>query len=323
MKKIFKMLAVMVSMTAIVSSCDDSGKNGGEGEVPTHPMVGTYRLDTYKTEGEKNLPVSSPLYTVWSGNESTENMANIFRMMGGAMLPQVLGSIELKADGNLCASYVEKPVISGQDSLMKWSMGSMNPDFKFPTEAAVNALSENVGAMVSSADGLAAWSETNGVFNVKLDLAAIIGAATGSDGSAIADMIMELVKQEPAAVKGMLAAILGEKMNLISNETIKQFQSWVLNGIPMKAEEKDGKTCLYLPKTEFDSLFTMRETGEVDPDWGFPIESNDLMLVFGALMENNMIPQDMQIIGVLFQSLGGEWKNTTDFRLGLSLVKNN
>ncbi len=315
MKKIFKMLAVMVSMTAIVSSCDDSGKNGGEGEVPTHPMVGTYGLDTYKTEGEKNLPVSSPLYTVWSGNESTENMANIFRMMGGAMLPQVLGSIELKADGNLCASYVEKPVINGQDSLMKWSMGAFwGP---FPEEAEVNALSENVGAMVSSADGLAAWSETNGVFNVKLDLAAIIGAATGSDGSAIADMIMELVKQEPEAVKGMLAAILGEKMNLISNETIKQFQSWVLNGIPMKAEEKDGKTCLYLPKTEFDSIFTTRKVE------GFEEDMNDILIIYLALMEKNMIPQDMQIIGVLFQSFGGEWKNTTDFRLGLSLVKNN
>ena len=71
-----------------MSSCDSSGKNGGEDEVPQHPMVGTYRLDTYKTEGEKNLPVSSPLYTVWSGNEATENMANIFRMMGGAMIPQ-------------------------------------------------------------------------------------------------------------------------------------------------------------------------------------------------------------------------------------------
>ena len=315
MKKIFKMLAVMVSMTAIVSSCDDSGKNGGEGEVPTHPMVGTYRLDTYKTEGEKNLPVSSPIYTVWSGNESTENMANIFRMMGGAMLPQVLGSIELKADGNLCASYVEKPVINGQDKLMGWAMGAFFGPF--PKEAEVNALSENVGTMVSSVDGLAAWSETNGVFNVKLDLAAIIGAATGSDGSAIADMIMELVKQEPAAVKGMLAAILGEKMNLISNETIKQFQSWVLNGIPMKAEEKDGKTCLYLPKTEFDSIFTTRKVE------GFEEDMNDILIIYSALMEKNMIPQDMQIIGVLFQSLGGEWKNTTDFRLGLSLVKNN
>ena len=315
MKKIFKMLAVMVGMTAVVSSCDNSGKNGGEDEVPQHPMVGTYRLDTYKTEGEKNLPVSSPLYTVWSGNESTENMANIFRMMGGAMLPQVLGSIELKADGNLCASYVEKPVINGQDKLMGWAMGAFFGPF--PKEAEVNALSENVGTMVSSVDGLAAWSETNGVFNVKLDLAAIIGAATGSDGSAIADMIMELVKQEPAAVKGMLAAILGEKMNLISNETIKQFQSWVLNGIPMKAEEKDGKTCLYLPKTEFDSIFTTRKVE------GFEEDMNDILIIYSALMEKNMIPQDMQIIGVLFQSLGGEWKNTTDFRLGLSLVKNN
>ena len=315
MKKIFKMLAVMVGMTAVVSSCDNSGKNGGEDEVPQHPMVGTYRLDTYKTEGEKNLPVSSPIYTVWSGNESTENMANIFRMMGGAMLPQVLGSIELKADGNLCASYVEKPVINGQDKLMGWAMGAFFGPF--PKEAEVNALSENVGTMVSSVDGLAAWSETNGVFNVKLDLAAIIGAATGSDGSAIADMIMELVKQEPEAVKGMLAAILGEKMNLISNETIKQFQSWVLNGIPMKAEEKDGKTCLYLPKTEFDSIFTTRKVE------GFEEDMNDILIIYSALMEKNMIPQDMQIIGVLFQSLGGEWKNTTDFRLGLSLVKNN
>lgn len=320
MKKIFKMMAVMVSAAAVAVSCDSTGKGGSaEPETPVNPLVGTYSIDNYKAEGEKNAPVTSPFYAVWSGNDATVNLQNLFQVMGGAMIPQLLGSVELKEDGNICATYVQNPVVKGQDKLMQWGMQAMFGG-AFPTEEEVKALTAEVGEMVTSADGLATWSEADGMFNVKLDIAAIVGASAGDQGGAIVEIIETVLKSEPAELKAMLSAILGEKIMSLTDDTIKQLQGWALNGIPMKAEFKDEKVNLYLPKTAFDSLFTMRETGETDES-GQKVESNDLMILFEALMEKQLIPQEYQAIALLLPSFGGEWGNTTDFRLGLTLVK--
>lgn len=89
---------------------------------------------------------------------------------------------------------------------------------------------------------------------------------------------------DPATVKTLLGGILNVDLSGLQNATISQIASWAKDGIPMNIRIADnGHTYIYLDKSAFDNLFTLRDTGEVD-DWGDPQWTNDLMILWNALL---------------------------------------
>lgn len=315
-KNLFAYLFTMLCSVALFSSCSDD--NDGPAPEPVHPLCGTYALASYEVtdKPKANFPVSSPLYANWSGDASAENFTGIFRMMGAAMLPQVLESVELKNDGNVCAAYIPNPTIKS-DKLMGWGMGAMFAGF--PKKEDVTALAAT-GGFVGSKDGLATWTESNGVFTLKLNLKNIIEEATGTDASELMKVIEGVLNSEPAQIKGLLAGILGESVNNITDATIIQLKGWVLNGISLKAVQEGANLNLYLQKKDFDSMLTLRDTGKQD-DWGQPVKENDLLILWKALVAKGMIPKEAQMAGMMLEVISATWEKTQDFDLGLSLVK--
>ncbi len=320
-KNLFAYLFTMLCSVALFSSCSDGNDAPGQEPVqePVHPLCGTYALASYEvTDRPKaNFPVSSPLYANWTGDASTENFTGIFRMMGAAILPQVLESVELKNDGNVCAAYIPNPTIKS-DKLMGWGMGTVFGGF--PKKDEVTALAAT-GGFVGSKDGLATWTESNGVFTLKLNLKNIIEEAAGKEDAAeLVKVIEGVLNSEPAQIKGLLAGILGESINNITDATILQLKGWVLNGISLKAVQEGANLNLYLQKKDFDSMLTLRETGKYNI-LGELVKENDLQILWKALVAKGMIPEEAKMAGMMLQVISGTWEKTQDFDLGLSLVK--
>lgn len=322
-------MGAMACAAGLLTSCDKNGS--GNDAPPAHPMSGTYRFASYevteKESGEQtvaNFPVSGPLYAVWEAKTDTgesegftDNMQGVFRMMGAALLPQILNTVELRADGYVGASYVAEPQVV-TDKLMGWATGtifnSTYPTVEDVTADAAAGPFEKTGAE----DKFVSWSEKGGVLTLKIDIDAVLADAGNED---MAELVKEVLAMEPAAIKGMLATVLeDESLNGISDAAIVQLKGWIQNGIPMTVKEESGKTNLYLPKTAFDLMMTMRETGEVD-SWGGPVMKNDLMIIWDALNKAGLIPSDAAMAGAMLNMMGAYWDKTTEFSLGLSLVK--
>ena len=83
----------------------------------------------------------------------------------------------------------------------------------------------------------------------------------------------------------------------------------------------NGHVHIYLDKSAFDNLFTLRSTGEID-DWGEPVLTNDLIILWNALVSGGVVPEEAQAAGMFIQMIGGYWSVTTNFNLGLDLVRN-
>ena len=64
----------------------------------------------------------------------------------------------------------------------------------------------------------------------------------------------------------------------------------------------------------------MYETDETD-DWGDPKSTNDLTVVWNALLAANIIPKDAEAAGAMIGILGSYWDKTSVFDLGFDLVK--
>lgn len=325
-KNLFYYLFAVLGAVTMFTSCSDSDDPTPEA---VNPLVGTYALTDYTTEnfviveGEDpvaNFPVAGPVYAEWDANDAfTVAAGGIFRMMGAALLPQVLNTIELKEDGNIVAAYVDKPTLQGTDKLMGWAMAGLLTR-TYPEKSEITSLAATSG-FVTSPNGLAAWSEANGKFIVKLNIANILSAALGGqDTSGLEEIINQILTGEPADVKLALNTLFQIDLTNVSDATIKQLQGWALNGIPMNKKEEAGKICLYLDKSAFDSMMTLRETGETD-DWGQPVKKNDLMYVWDALVAANLIPAEAQQAGALIQLISGYWAKTEAFNIGLDLIK--
>ena len=90
----------------------------------------------------KNFPKAGPLYAKWDAKKEdpfTVAASGMFRMMGATMLPQVLNTIEMSEDGNIIASYVDKPTLKGTDKLMNWAMAGLMGGM-FPEKSEITSL---------------------------------------------------------------------------------------------------------------------------------------------------------------------------------------
>ena len=157
---------------------------------------------------------------------------------------------------------------------------------------------------------------------VKLNIPAILTAATGSDASGMGEIIETVLSGDPATVKALLGGLLNADLSGIQNATINQITSWAKDGIPMNIKIADnGHVHIYLDKSAFDNLFTLRSTGETD-NFGEPVLTNDLIILWNALVAGGVVPEEAQAAGIFIQMIGGYWSVTTNFNLGLDLVRN-
>lgn len=319
-KNLFYLFALICSMS-LFTACDDD-----DDEVS--PWIGTYKIAEYTAEDyewtengtTKNWPMTGALYTDWqfTGEDNyPEFISALFRYLGGSILPQVLNSITLDKSGSIIADYVASPEIAMDPS----SIISIFFTGAFPSVSDVKASFVTSGFTTSPKD-LAYWSEKNGKFVVKLNIPAILTAATGSDASGMGEIIENVLSGDPATVKALLGGLLNADLSGIQNATINQITSWAKDGIPMNIKIADnGHVHIYLDKSAFDNLFTLRSTGETD-NFGEPVLTNDLIILWNALVAGGVVPEEAQAAGMFIQMIGGYWSVTTNFNLGLDLVRN-
>ena len=318
-KNLFYLFALICSMSLFTACSDDDDE--------VSPWTGTYKMADYTatdytwTEKEvmKNWPVTSALYTDWqfTGEDNYPNLISaLLRYLGGSILPQALNSITLDKSGSIIADYVASPAIALDPN----SIMSIFFTGAFPTTSEVKANFATSGFTTSPKE-LAYWSERNGKFTVKLNIPAILTAATGADASGMADIIDEVLSGDPATVKALLGGLLNADLSGIQDATISQILGWAKDGIPMNIKTADnGHTYIYLDKSAFDNLFPLRDTGETD-SWGDPVSVNDLILLWNALVEGGIVPEEAQAAGMFIQMIGGYWAVTTSFNLGLDLMR--
>jgi hypothetical protein len=309
--------ALLLAGTSVFTSCSDNNDN----PVPVPPppivpdvvfkMADYTAMDTPYAIGNTdftNFPTNGALFCEWNSPTSFtgETMSALLRHLGGAILPQVLNSITLEGDGNVSAEYIESPTINIDPMTLMMAM--------FGTYPAVTDVTSHfpTTGFTTAPKGMAAWSAAGGYFSLKLNIVNILGTL-GEEASAIAPIITQVLNGTPAEVKTILAALHPDAAN-ISDKTIEQLLGWVKDGIPMKMESlENGHTVIYLDKSAFDNLFTQRT---VDGN-----ETNDLMIIWNMLSSMGIIPTEAAMAGILLMNFGQAWDVTTDFKLGLELVK--
>lgn len=277
---LFTVLCSVLCTTTLFTSCSD---DDDEAPKTVNPLVGVYGLSDYETatftvaesDGPiDNFPMAGPLYAEWKAGEEEFPVAasGVFRMMGAAMLPQVLNTIELKEDGNIVASYIDKPTLQAADQFMPWAVSGLMEQ-KFPEKSTITSLAVTSGFQTSP-DGLATWTESNGKVLVKLNITNVLGTALGGqDASGLGNVsdlegiINQILTGEPAVLKQLLKAMFQIDLTNVTDASIRQLQGWALNGITLNKKEEGGKTYLYLDRSAFDAFMTSRDTGEID-DWG-------------------------------------------------------
>lgn len=316
-KNLFYLFALICSMSLFTACSDDD-------EEPS-PWIGSYGLADYSAtdfnwtgnEVLKNFPSASALYVDWQytgDDDYPAFLSGLIRYLGGSILPQVLNSVTLDKDGDIIADYVAGPEIAMDPS----SIMSIFFTGEFPSASEVKA-GFATGGFMTSPKGLASWSERNGKLTLKLHISAIMEAAGA--GSDLGGLIEEVLNRDAQTVKTLLSAALGVDLSGITDATINQLLGWVKNGVPMNITTADnGHTYIYLDKTAFDNLFTLRDTGELS-ETGSPVMVNDLILLWNALVAGGIIPAEAQAAGMFISMIGGYWSVTTGLNIGLEVVR--
>lgn len=276
--------------------------------------IGEYTTGTVEVNGQKmqSAVLSGALYMNWTAIDPDSQQDNgapfgfLFRGIGGSLLPQLLRSVTLNADGNIGAEYVAKPTIAFDMNLAMAILSGY-------------ALSAEEIKKLIPAEGwedaprnLAYWYEKDGKIYVKLNISTIIAQATGNSGADFSEIISMVLNGDAATIKALLANVLKIDFSSVSDETFTALLSWVKDGFPMSVKAENGHTYMYLDKDAFDPIFKLRKTPEGQ-------ETSDLMQLWSILSEANMIPEDYQMAGLLLGAFSGYWSITTEFAIGLDL----
>ncbi len=278
--------------------------------------AGTYSLEKY-TENA----ASGAIYFSWAGpDESLTTMyGQMFRTLGSMLLPQLLHSITLEADGNIRAEYYTGPIQADQEQMM----GILMKLFMFNTAPDVETMAafQPTGEYQKSSSNLAYWFEKEGQLYVKLNISAIIAQAMSDnssteDNETLINLINGVLNGTPAQIKQLLGTALDIDLSTISDATFAMLLDWVKNGIPMNVNNAEGHTYIFLNKTAFNPL--MVEAVENPDAPGF---NSDMIQLFMILTQAGIIPQDAQAAVLLLINLPGNWEATTTFNLGLDLKK--
>lgn len=224
----------------------------------------------------------------------------MFRSLFGALLPQVLKTVTLEADGNITAEYIKAPKIQFDPMWI----------FMSPTSDVVQALIPSSG-WTKSVKNLAFWFEKDGKLYLKLNVASIVSQAMGVGSEGLGDIISQVLNGDAAMLKGLLEKMLQVDASGISDESINMLLSWVKDGVPMTVKTADGHTYMYLDKEAFDPLMKMRKMGDK--------ETSDILTVWQMLSDAKIIPEEAAMASSIILGVCQKWSETEAFELGLDL----
>lgn len=232
---------------------------------------------------------------VTSGSDFGTSYGAMFRGLFGLLLPQVLNSVTLGADGTITAEYVKGNGISFDPSWI----------FQSPSKEVAEALFPTSG-WLEAPKHLAYWFHKDGKLYTKLDIGNIMVQVMGSEAEGLSGMIAQIMTSDPATLKSLLGTLLGVEVP-VSNETIALIQNWAVNGIPMSVKVENGHTYLYLDKETLDPIMKSSDG------------SSDLVNIWNMLSTAGIIPPDASMAGMLLSTITTNWESTEAFDLGLDL----
>lgn len=219
----------------------------------------------------------------------------MFRGLFSTLLPQVLNSVTLGADGTITAEYMKGKGISFDQSWI----------FQSPSKEVAEALFPTSG-WLEAPKHLAYWYHKDGKLYIKLDIGNIMAQVMGSGAEDLSGIITQIMTSDPATLKALLGNLLGTEIP-VSNETIALIQNWAVNGIPMSVKKENGHTYLYLDKETLDPIMKMNNG------------SSDLQNIWTMLSTADIIPPEASMASILLSAISTNWDATEAFDLGLDL----
>lgn len=257
-------------------------------------------LDYGGLRPQKNVPLSGAAYIEWSAPAAGGGIDNgkmygvTFRGILGIVLPQVLKTITLEADGNISAEY------SSDDIEFAMSMiTNLNP----------SKIAEIVAkkTWAASPKNLAYWFEKDGKLHVKLNIPEIVAQAMSDGGTGTNESLVELISTLLNGDVNTIKGLLNSMGINVSDVTLTTLLSWIQNGIPLNVKVENGHTYIYLDKEDLDMLFTSTDSQE-----------SDFALLMKALTP--LIPTEYKMMLTFLNMIPKNWPATTEFSLGLDLI---
>lgn len=267
-----------------------------------------YDLADYTTGevAEQTIVLTGGMYCNWVSEGNGGAIAPILRAIGGLILPQVLQSVTLEADGNITASYHKGPIQFDQSVIMGLMFGTPPPTAEevqatIPTDGWLNAPKH-----------LAHWFVKDNKLYVKLNITAIISQVMGADASSLSGLISELLQGDPATIKAMISSLVPNlDLSSISDETFNMLLDWINNGVPMNVATENGITHMYLDK---DALTPLMVDEMVETTNG---SGSDIFKLWTILSNANIIPEEAAMARILLMNFPQNWPTTSEFGLGL------
>lgn len=274
----------------------------------------TYNLADYVTgpfdyHGQAmTIPTSGALYANWIAEDDyVDVLVPLFRIAGGALLPQVLNTVTLENDGNITAEFMKKPTITFDQS---WIMGFFFTG-NAPSADVVNALIPSRSWEIAPKH-LAHWFVKDDQLYVKLNISTIIAQVMGTEAEGLEDIINLVLEGNSGTIKPLLSSVLGINLDNVSDASFSTLLSWVKDGVPMSVKVENGHTYMYLDKKAFDPFFSSRTVGDET--------TSDLQEIWKLLNESGKIPQEMQAMAMFINMIVQYWTGTTEFGLGMDLI---
>lgn len=243
---------------------------------------------------------------VAEGSDIGTSYGTMFRGIFGVLLPQVLKSVTLGADGNVTAEISSKAI-------------QFEPTWAFaaPTADVLKGLIPTEGWIQSPAN-LAYWFAKDDKLYLKLNVPAILSQALGTNADVLAPVISQVLNGDAATVKKIISSLLKIDASSISDKTITMLLDWVNNGFPLNVKVVNEHNYIYLDKAAFEPLMSLHETGEMDSS-GNPAKMSDILILWEMLSNSGILPSEAAMASLLIGVISGNWTSTEAFDLGLDL----
>lgn len=234
---------------------------------------------------------------------TVETFPLMLRRILGAILPQVLKSVNLEKTGNITAAYSSDAVTFNPN----WAMSTT-----FNADSVKDLISQK--KWLQSPKNLAYWFEKDNKLYIKLNVAAIINQAiedNGQVGINPATIITAILNStDGAKLKQLIldnfSNKLGEDLTNIlrgiDEATFILLLDWVKNGIPLNITNQNEHTYIFLDKANLTPAITV------------------LPALIPMLKKMNPMGMGEQLGGSL-ETISYSWEIVETYNIGIDLVK--
>lgn len=223
------------------------------------------------------------------------NIHIIARNMLGGVLPQVLKTVNLKADGNITAQYSSDPVTFN----FQWFF----PD-NAPTSDTIAKYTTGRHWINESPKNLAYWFQKDGKLYVKLNVAAIVAQVLSDGGQGegneiITSIVNAILNGNTSTINDMIYRFLGIRLK---EATINTLLEWLKHGIPLNMATENGHTHIYLDRETLSPFI------------------DDLPAFIPLIKSKNPMGQG-ETLAAIIEFFCEYWTDYEQFDIGLDLIQ--